>query len=100
MRRLPKKLTARKRARDGAASFFITAVGWGIYVLEAQHGIAVIWITVGTVLISFVLAVLWAALIKDVQGAFGIAAFLVAAQGAIIFAFFNYHPIHSAGRIA
>jgi hypothetical protein len=35
---------------------------------------------------------------KDVQGAFGIGAFLIAAQSAVAFAFFTYYPIPSTDR--
>jgi hypothetical protein len=99
LKRLPKKLKDSIHARQGAAPYSGQVIGWGIHILEAPNGIAIIWITVGTTLLAFLLAVLWAALKEDVQGAFGIGAFVVAAQSAIAFAFFNYYPIHSTGKI-
>ena len=98
MKRIPKKLEASIRAREGAVPYSRTAVGWGIHILEAPNGIAVIWTTIGTVLVGFLLAVLWACLKENVQEAFSIGAFVIAAQPAISFAFFTHYPIHSAGK--
>lgn len=48
---------------------------------------------------SLLLALLWALLKEDVQGAFGIGAFMIAAQSAVALAFFTYYPVHSAGKL-
>lgn len=69
------------------------AVGWGIHIIEGPDGMVILWLTVATILVSFILAVLWAVFRKDVQGAFGIAAFVVASESALAVSFFNFYPI-------
>lgn len=50
-----------------------------------------LWLTILVVLTSLVFASLWAFFTKDVQAAFGIAAYIVAAASALLLAFFNYY---------
>lgn len=67
------------------------AHGWGLHIIEGPNGAVLTWMIVAGVMVSFLAAVVWSAAMRDVQGGFGIAAFVIAAQSTLMFAFFRYN---------
>jgi hypothetical protein len=51
------------------------------------------WLTIVVLAISVIIAVLWACLRKDVQGAVGISCMILAALSAWLVAVFNYQKV-------
>lgn len=91
--RLPKKLNSSIHQGSSPLHLGWQATGWGIYIVEGPNQRAILWFTVAIVVVSLGVALLWAFLKDDVQGAFGIAAYVVTSVSALLFAFFHYYPV-------
>jgi hypothetical protein len=80
--RMPKKLHRSILQSTGDRDTLV--VGWGVHIIEGPHIFNILLmmfiILLGTTLVS----VTWAAVREDVQGGFGIGAFLIAAQTLIL----------------
>lgn len=92
LNRLPKKLNSSIHHDPALLHSGCQAHGWGIHIIEGANKVAIMWLTLVTVSVSFFFALLWAVFMRDVQGAFGIAAFIVASEAALAFSFFSVYP--------
>ena len=63
-------------------------VGWGIHIIEGPNRIAMFWVTIGTVLLSFILSTVWTAVKGDIQGGFGLGAWIISVPNVLMVAFF------------
>ena len=77
MHRLPKKL---KDSIFSNSDEF--PVGWGIHIIEAPDYYIISALVLLGLAVSGALAILWAVLMKDVQGAFGIGSYVATVQAA------------------
>ncbi|KAL9118045.1 MAG: hypothetical protein Q9187_005412 [Circinaria calcarea] len=81
--RLPKKLTESiKQSTDPLP------IGWGIHIIEGPNRRAMFWITVLIVLLSIIVSTTWTAVKGDIQGGFGLGAWIVSVPGVLMMAFF------------
>ena len=79
MHRLPKKLKESIFSnRDDST------VGWGIHIIESPDFYVIsILVTLG-LLLSGIVAIVWASVTQDVQGAFGIGSYIIAVEAAVM----------------
>jgi hypothetical protein len=98
LNRLPKKLGSSIHQNSEPFHVGCQVRGWGIHVVEGPNGRAMFWLTLTAIISSSLGAVLYAGLTRDVQSAFSIAGFVLAAFGTIMFAVFNYSPMNYAQR--
>lgn len=92
LNRLPKKLNDSIHHDPALLHSGSQALGWGVHIIEGPNEVAIMWLTMATICVSFCSAVTWAVVMRDVQGAFGIAAFIVASEAALAFSFFSVYP--------
>ncbi|KAK1751287.1 hypothetical protein QBC47DRAFT_434159 [Echria macrotheca] len=76
-----------KRTGKGVVQLGEAADGWGIHIIEGPNREVVFWVVMGTMLASALTGVLWAALMRDVQGGMGIGALMMAMPPAVMAAF-------------
>lgn len=91
LNRFPKKLNSSIHQESALSHVGWQACEWGIQISEGPNKKAMLWLTIVAVLTSLVFASLWAFFMKDVQGAFGIAAYMVASESALLYTFINYY---------
>lgn len=65
-------------------------MGWGIHIIEGPNVKAIFVLHVILIIFSLTGAIAWAVLKGDVQGGFGIAGFVVAATGVLIWTGVGY----------
>lgn len=92
LNRLPKELNDSIHHDPALLYSGRRALGWGIHIVEGPNGVAIMWLTMATICVSFCFAVTWAVVMRDVQGAFGMAAFNVASEATLAFSFFSVYP--------
>ncbi|KAK3301760.1 uncharacterized protein B0T15DRAFT_505975 [Chaetomium strumarium] len=80
--RLPQKLdrSIHQSTRDGDTLAF----GWGVHIIEGPHKFNILLTMLIILLSTTVVSVTWAGVREDVQGGFGIGAFLIGAQTLIL----------------
>lgn len=90
LNRLPKKLHHSIYQRNGGPHVGWQAMGWGVHIIEGPNVKAIFLLQVLLVVISLAGAIVWAVLKGDVQGGFGIAGFVVAATGVLVWTGVGY----------
>ncbi|KAL9123279.1 MAG: hypothetical protein Q9187_000151, partial [Circinaria calcarea] len=63
-------------------------VGWGIYIIEGPNRIAMFWTIVGIVIVSIIVSTTWTVVKGDIQGGFGVGAWMVSVPNVLMVAFF------------
>ena len=61
-------------------------VGWGIHIIEGTNSRAIFYYALTITTLSFIVSLLWAILMNDVQGGFGIGAWMVAIPSVMLMA--------------
>lgn len=62
--------------------------GWGVHIIEGPHRRAFFWATLAILGASVLVSTLWAVLKNDVQGGFGVGAWMVSVPSALMMASF------------
>jgi hypothetical protein len=60
------------------------SMGWGIHIIEGPNKFAIYCATLCIILISGLVAILWAVIRHDIQGGFGIGAWMTSVLGLIL----------------
>ena len=68
-------------------------IGWGILIIEGSNKRAVLWITVVIVILSIFASITWTVMKQDIQGGFGLGAWMVSLPSVLIM-----HSILSGAR--
>jgi hypothetical protein len=92
LNRLPKKLQHSIYQNPNPPQIGWQAHGWAVHIIEGPNGKAMLALTAVVVIVTFGFALIWASVRKDVQGAYGIASYVVACASSMIFGFYVYYP--------
>ena len=76
LHRLPRKLHSRITQSGDELP-----IGWGIHIIEGTNRPLLFWFSFVVVIFSLIVSSIWAGIRKDIQGAFGIGAWIVAIPG-------------------
>ena len=84
LERLPKKLGVPLTG----AQLQSTAHGWGIHIIEGPNRVLLTWCCVGILIISFVISLVYAVVMKTQEQGFGIGQWMVATLSAMLMALY------------
>lgn len=76
-----------KRLHDRVIDSTSPCFGYGIHIIEGPNREGIFWITICITTVVLLASVVWAILMKDVQGGFGLGAMMIASYMALLSSF-------------